>query len=87
MWPPASAIFSPRSYLEPEEFKELKPLEPYPRLETPAYLKGGTHKGASQHLRAYGVGQLLSVTLAGRTPTEIKARAHARCGAACAMRC
>jgi hypothetical protein len=67
-----------RSYLEPEEFKELKPLEPYPRLETPAYLKGGTHKGASQHLRAYGVGQLLSVTLAGRTPTEIKARALAR---------
>jgi hypothetical protein len=60
--------------VEPEAFKELKPLEAYVKHETPAYLKGGTHKGASQHLRAFGVGQLISVTFAGRTPTEIKAR-------------
>jgi DNA (cytosine-5)-methyltransferase 1 len=65
-------------YLEPEEFKELKPLEPYVEQETPAYLKGGTHKGASQNLRAFGVGQLVSVTVAGRTPTALKVRRMVR---------
>jgi hypothetical protein len=61
--------------VEPEEFTALKPLEAYKVHETPAYLKGGTHKGASQHLRAFGVGQLVSVTLSGKTCIDIKARA------------
>jgi hypothetical protein len=66
-----------RRYIEPEEFTALKPLEAYKVHETPAYLKGGTHKGASQHLRAFGVGQLVSVTLSAKTCIDIKAR---RCG-------
>ncbi len=73
--------------MEPEAFKELKPLEAYVKHETPAYLKGGTHKGASQHLRAFGVGQLISVTFAGRTPTEIKAREQRTHCAALSLPC
>jgi len=64
----ASYAIGDYMYVLPDAFKEIKPLEPLTSKshDTPEYLREGqTHKGANQHLRAFGVGKLVSVTTQG----------------------
>ena len=66
-------------YLLPDAFKELQRLEAVKKHEAATYLREGqTHKGASQHLRAFAVGRLLSVNAAGKEPESVTLRRMVR---------
>ena len=66
-------------YLLPDAVKELQPLESAKKHENATYLREGqTHKGASQHLRAFAIGRLLAISTVGKELESVTLRRMVR---------